>query len=666
MRTSLFATALCLLTLPVAAQKKETYKFEKINPTMLQKRSYAVDTGASAVILADIGETEIEGNSKGFFSFVFRRHKRVHILSKAGYDEATFEIPLYHNGVEEEEKLDNVKATSYNLENGQVVETKLSRDNIFTEKQSKQRDIKKFTLPAVKEGTIIDIEYKITSDYLYTLQPWDFQGLTPRLWSEYTLSVPQFLEYLFIYKGFIPFYINEKKDHSTQFTVVQQTSFGPSDRSQFLAGVTEHRWVTKDVPGFKTEAYVSTFNNYLSHMDFQLASFRDPLRYKNFVPTWEETAKDLLKSESFGVKLESNNGYLSETMRPLMKGSKAEQARAIYAYVRDNFACDNQHGIYLQSSVKDVFKSGKGTVAEINLLLVTMLRYAGFTADPVMLSTRSHGTVFTSYPMLSRFNYIIAATEVEGLTCYLDASQKRLGFNHLPADCYNGMGRTINEFATPVLLMPDSLRETRMTNLFFGLPDAKGWSGSYSRSPGYYESLELRQLAAEKGRDALDDKLKKSLGAQLLVKKTSADSLDRFDSPLTLRADIGMELNGEDIVYINPMFGSGMKENPFKSPERNYPVEMPYTIDDVYNFTLYMPSGYTVDELPKPMRMRLNGDNDGYFEYLISYSQGVISLRSRITLSRASFTPEEYDSLREFFNRIVAKHNEQIVLKKTK
>jgi hypothetical protein len=127
-----------------------------------------------------------------------------------------------------------------------------------------------------------------------------------------------------------------------------------------------------------------------------------------------------------------------------------------------------------------------------------------------------------------------------------------------------------------------------------------------------------------------------------------------------------MELNGEDIVYINPMFGSGMKENPFKSPERNYPVEMPYTIDDVYNFTLYMPSGYTVDELPKPMRMRLNGDNDGYFEYLISYSQGVISLRSRITLSRASFTPEEYDSLREFFNRIVAKHNEQIVLKKTK
>jgi hypothetical protein len=219
-------------------------------------------------------------------------------------------------------------------------------------------------------------------------------------------------------------------------------------------------------------------------MDFQLASFRDPLRYKNFVPTWEETAKDLLKSESFGVKLESNNGYLSETMRPLMKGSKAEQARAIYAYVRDNFACDNQHGIYLQSSVKDVFKSGKGTVAEINLLLVTMLRYAGFTADPVMLSTRSHGTVFTSYPMLSRFNYIIAATEVEGLTCYLDASQKRLGFNHLPADCYNGMGRTINEFATPVLLMPDSLRETRMTNLFFGFRTQKAGRALTAGRPG--------------------------------------------------------------------------------------------------------------------------------------------------------------------------------------
>jgi hypothetical protein len=127
-----------------------------------------------------------------------------------------------------------------------------------------------------------------------------------------------------------------------------------------------------------------------------------------------------------------------------------------------------------------------------------------------------------------------------------------------------------------------------------------------------------------------------------------------------------MGLGDDDVVYINPMFGFGLKENPFKSPERNYPVEMPYCLDDTYNFTLYIPAGYELDELPKPVRMRLNADDDGVFEYLVSKSEGVISLRSRLRLNRANYTPDEYEVLREFFNRVVSKHNEQIVLKKKK
>jgi len=54
------------------------------------------------------------------------------------------------------------------------------------------------------------------------------------------------------------------------------------------------------------------------------------------------------------------------------------------------------------------------------------------------------------------------------------------------------------------------------------------------------------------------------------------------------------------------------------------------------------------------------------FEYRISESNGIISLRSRIRLNRAYFMPEEYEMLREFFNLIVKKHAEQIVFKKKK
>jgi hypothetical protein len=55
-----------------------------------------------------------------------------------------------------------------------------------------------------------------------------------------------------------------------------------------------------------------------------------------------------------------------------------------------------------------------------------------------------------------------------------------------------------------------------------------------------------------------------------------------------------------------------------------------------------------------------------FFEYRISASNNVISFRSRVKLARAFFLPEEYQTLREFFNLIVSKQSEQIVFKKKK
>jgi hypothetical protein len=114
------------------------------------------------------------------------------------------------------------------------------------------------------------------------------------------------------------------------------------------------------------------------------------------------------------------------------------------------------------------------------------------------------------------------------------------------------------------------------------------------------------------------------------------------------------------------MFGEGWKENPFKSAERLYPVEMPYGIDQTFLLRMDVPHGYTVDELPKQIIVKLNPEDEGNFEYRAVETAGVISIRSRIRISRTYFSPEEYTMLREFFNLVVKKHSEQIVFKKKK
>src|SRR3569833_3786423 len=105
--------------------------------------------------MSDIGSEAVEGNSKFLFSIVSERHRVVHILKKNGYHEADIQIPLYIDG-SDEERVDNIKATTYNLENGKVVETKLDKASVFREKVDKHRITKKFTMPNVKEGCIIE------------------------------------------------------------------------------------------------------------------------------------------------------------------------------------------------------------------------------------------------------------------------------------------------------------------------------------------------------------------------------------------------------------------------------------------------------------------------------------------------------------------------------
>lgn len=95
------------------------------------------------------------------------------------------------------------------------METKLEiKSNVFKDKIDKNLLVKKFTFPNVKEGSIIEYEYIIKSDFLSNLQPWEFQGSYPGLWSEYKLTLPEFLGYIFLTQGYKNYDINERKERS--------------------------------------------------------------------------------------------------------------------------------------------------------------------------------------------------------------------------------------------------------------------------------------------------------------------------------------------------------------------------------------------------------------------------------------------------------------------
>ncbi len=645
-------------------------KFGKIDEAVFKNRSYPIDTGAAAVVLADIGSTQVKGNSKGSVSLEFRYFRRIQILKKSAYDKATVQIPLYTDG-EFEENLSDIKAVTYNLENGKIVESKLNpKSSVFREKINKNRVIKKFTLPNVKEGSVLEIEYKLTSDFLFNIQPWAFQSDIPHLWSQYTVTIPQFLDYMVITQSDLPFYLNEQKQRQGNFMVEipKEVYKGvtATDRVDITCAVADFRWAIKDVPAFREEAYTTSPDNYVAKLEFQLAGFLPPFTERKVMTTWPDLTTQLLKRADFGGQLVNNDSWLPDLVKKTVAGAatQEERARKIYENIRDHITCTSYNQLLVEVSLEKAVKNNNGGVAEINLLLTAMLRHAGIKAEPVILSTRGHAFVLEEYPVVMPFNYVICKATVDGKELFLDASRPRFGFGKLHYDCYNGQARVVNEAATLVNLGADQLKEREQTSLFLYKEKGGKWTGYANKQYGYFASDLLRQKMGSSGNRALQNELTAGYGGELTIDSLEIGSLSNFDEPLTAQYIIRNETDAEDIIYFNPVLGDRIKENPFKSAERKYPVEMPYTINELYTLSMEIPDGYLVDELPKSVNLLLNPKKEGVFEYTISKSTTHVTLNYKLELNRAVFFPAEYNLLREFYKSVVGKLEEQVVFKK--
>jgi len=214
-------------------------------------------------------------------------------------------------------------------------------------------------------------------------------------------------------------------------------------------------------------------------------------------------------------------------------------------------------------------------------------------------------------------------------------------------------------------LSADSLKEVKTTNIFISnSPDGKKLEGSFNSDLGYYESYDLRNDMSSGGKDDFFKKIKASYTYDINMQNEGIDSLNNYNDPVSVHYDFSISPD-EDIIYFNPLLTEAYKSNPFSAATRNYPVEMPYTSNEVITVNMEIPKGYKVDELPKSERVKLN-DNDGMFEYLVQADAQMIQLQCKLRINKANFNPEDYDTLRDFYARIVKKQSEQIVFKKAK
>src|ERR1035437_3386153 len=311
-----------------------SHEFVKISAEELQLKRYEKDSTAEAVILYDIGKSYFTETSKGF-DMIFEKKTRIKILTKAGLAKAEFLIS-YYKEKENEEKVLEIKGNTYNLENGEIKISALNPSNTFNETYNEHWYNRKIAMPDVRIGSVIEFSYKILSPYIFNLRNWEFQHTIPVIYSEYTTRMVPFFDYISNLQGAI------KYDEFTNYTDkgVPHSHFGLEYHENVFT------YIMKNLRAFKDESFITSPDDYIIKLNFQLATVRQVNRStREIMSTWPKLADEMLNEEKFGDYLKDSKNKsikILESMK-LHGLSKLEKATSIDQYVKSGFTWNGQN-----------------------------------------------------------------------------------------------------------------------------------------------------------------------------------------------------------------------------------------------------------------------------------------------------------------------------------
>lgn len=664
-QNALFAI-LITATSMVSAQD---FKFGKVSKAELSEKVYSKDSAAVAAVLYRSKKVRYHYVTGNGFEIITEVHGRIKIYKKEGFDYATISERLYKRGATKE-SLNGLKAFTYNLENGSVVKQKMDKSGVFSTSLSKNRNEKKFTLPNLKEGSVIEFQYKINSPFAYNIDEIVLQYDIPIKNQEVSISTPEYFTFKPLMKGYI-FVKPEYSAKSGKINFSSKTrSKGPGgttfsqDQVDYRISTTDYKMT--DVPALKEEPYVNDMDNYRSAVKYELQYVQYPQQIReSYTTSWETVVKKIYESESFGAQLKMNK-YHKDDLAILMSStnSNSELIAAIFLHVKKRMTWNSMYGYYVDKGVKTAYKEKSGNIADINLMLTSMLQTAGLDANPVLVSTRGHGVPM--FPTREGFNYVVASVQLDGSTVLLDATNKYTKPNLLPTRALNWYGKLIKKDATfsTLNLIPQNTSKEN-TNMSVQLMANGEIQGKLRKTHADYNAYVFRNNYGSVNEDDYLEKL-----------ENKNDGMEISDYSITNKNTIGKAVmesyafnldNQADVVgdkiYFSPLFHMTMKENPFKLEERNYPIDFTYPWQDRYILNILLPEGYEITSKPEDINLVL-ADNKGGFKYKIVENGKTLQIMVDLKINQAVMSQQFYGDIKELFKNAVEKQTEKVVLSK--
>jgi hypothetical protein len=314
-------------------------------------------------------------------------------------------------------------------------------------------------------------------------------------------------------------------------------------------------------------------------------------------------------------------------------------------------------------------KEGVGNSAQINALLISALKDAGFDAFPVLMRLRTSGRLPLTHPS-DQFNYFIAGVSSNNNTYYLDATRPYTDINVLPVACLVDKAFCLHAQKNEWADLSTLANNTTRTTLHISFDEDAGvmeglCSRLYSNQPSYRFQQEFTDAKSQ-------DDYVKTLEEKSKIRITDYKSENAKNNTALLSNESykftaeDISLNNRDIVSFSPLLFLAMNDNPFKQEKRELPVEFPYLYENKIDVKIILPEGYAFDEIPSGVKYvcKDKDGNIGSFTYIVKQEDYILNISCIFSVDSTIIPGIRYADFREFWSKVYTKTNEPVVFKK--
>lgn len=581
-------------------------------------------------------------------------YARIKVLTEKGKEYADVEIPAYEGHTF---SIRDVRGRTIHSDGTVIPFTGKPIEKLLLKQGNERVMTKVFSLPDVQVGSIIEYEYVLSYD--------DNIASSPR----WLIQQP-----LFVHKAHYHFNpttreLTSNAEHGNLVLGLMYTPLLPPG-VQVRSGVDGYDLVIENVPALVEEDYMPPIESLSYRVLFYYSGYHSGDDF------WKQEGKYWSKHvDRFAEPSKKLQAAVQQLTAP---GDTEEQKlRKIYAavmklentsFTREHSAAENKaEGLKIKTA-DDIWEQKRGNDDELALLFIAMARAAGMKAYAMAVTNRDQSLFIKSFLDWNQLDDDIAIVNVNGKEMFFDPGERYCEFGQLHWKHAFAQGVRQVEGGTEIaqaggLTYKDSM-ELRIAELKL---DSDGKLQGIIRMrftgvPALRWRQDILRSDEEQAKKDFEEALQKEMPAGVVVKTNHFVGATDYDQALMVMVDVSGSMGtatGKRIFLPGTFFEANAKPL-FVHEKRETPIDLhfPYVVKD--DVTLTLPSGFTVESVPKDAEIPLPGNAEFAARYKGTDTSYVYS--RQLAVGNIIYLSKEYPQLKDFFAKANAQDQQQAVL----